>query len=181
MDDGDCRNFVSFLQMGISWKLVHSSGYPSCLGDRSSNEVQSSKLKAQSSKLKGGEGMKQENLWLILGMAVVTFIPRFIPMAFLSRRAIPERIKVGLEYIPVAILSCYCLSNPLFRRTRSFYSSTSAPTFCHTCFCLCLESKKPLGIGCFGNAGLLGIGIYLYKTHSAWSRESWSQEIWFRH
>jgi branched-subunit amino acid transport protein len=49
--------------------------------------------------------MKQENLLLILGMAVVTFIPRFIPMAFLSRRAIPENIKAGLEYIPVGILS----------------------------------------------------------------------------
>ena len=49
--------------------------------------------------------MKQENLLLILGMAIVTFIPRFIPLAFLSRRAIPERIKAGLEYIPVAILS----------------------------------------------------------------------------
>jgi len=49
--------------------------------------------------------MKQENLLLIFGMAIVTFIPRFIPMAFLSRRNIPEKVKVGLEYIPVAILS----------------------------------------------------------------------------
>jgi branched-subunit amino acid transport protein len=49
--------------------------------------------------------MSDENLLLILGMAVVTFIPRFIPLAFLSRRAIPERIKAALEYIPVAILS----------------------------------------------------------------------------
>ncbi len=49
--------------------------------------------------------MKQETLLLISGMAIVTFIPRFIPMAFLSRRNIPEKVKGVLEYIPVAILS----------------------------------------------------------------------------
>ena len=49
--------------------------------------------------------MKQEVLWLLLGMAAVTFLPRFFPMAFLTRMAIPERVKRGLDYIPVAILS----------------------------------------------------------------------------
>ena len=49
--------------------------------------------------------MSYETLLLIFGMAMVTFIPRFIPMAFFSRRVIPEKIKMGLEYIPVAILS----------------------------------------------------------------------------
>jgi branched-subunit amino acid transport protein len=42
---------------------------------------------------------------LILGMAFVTFVPRFLPMAFLSRWVLPERVKLGLDYIPVAILS----------------------------------------------------------------------------
>ncbi|MFH1670079.1 MAG: AzlD domain-containing protein [Patescibacteria group bacterium] len=49
--------------------------------------------------------MSYENLLLIFGMAIVTFIPRFIPIAFLSRWEIPEKAKMGLEYIPVAILS----------------------------------------------------------------------------
>ena len=49
--------------------------------------------------------MRCETLLVILGMAIVTFIPRFVPMAFLSRRDIPEKVKMGLEYIPVAILS----------------------------------------------------------------------------
>jgi len=42
---------------------------------------------------------------LLLGMAVVTFLPRFFPMAFLTRMTIPEKVKIGLDYIPVAILS----------------------------------------------------------------------------
>jgi branched-subunit amino acid transport protein len=49
--------------------------------------------------------MKPEILWLLFGMAVVTFLPRFIPMAFLTRMAIPEKVKTGLDYIPAAILS----------------------------------------------------------------------------
>ncbi len=49
--------------------------------------------------------MRLDVFWLILGMAIVTFVSRFIPMAFFSRRIIPERAKVGLAYIPVSILS----------------------------------------------------------------------------
>jgi len=38
-------------------------------------------------------------------MALVTFLPRFFPMAFLTRRALSERVKKGLEYFPTSILS----------------------------------------------------------------------------
>ena len=38
-------------------------------------------------------------------MAFATFVPRFIPMALLSRLVIPERVKKGLDYIPTSILS----------------------------------------------------------------------------
>jgi branched-subunit amino acid transport protein len=49
--------------------------------------------------------MRREILILILGMASVTFLPRFLPLAFLTRRFIHERVRAGLEYIPVSILS----------------------------------------------------------------------------
>ncbi len=49
--------------------------------------------------------MREEMLAIILGMAVVTFLPRFLPMAFLTRWVIPEKVKMGLGYIPTAILS----------------------------------------------------------------------------
>lgn len=49
--------------------------------------------------------MRLEILILILGMAIVTFLPRFLPMALFSRRSLPERIKKGLEYFPISILS----------------------------------------------------------------------------
>lgn len=49
--------------------------------------------------------MRPEILFLILGMAAVTFLPRFLPMALVSRLAIPDRAKAFLEYVPVAVLS----------------------------------------------------------------------------
>lgn len=44
-------------------------------------------------------------LILILGMGLVTFLPRFLPMAFLSRWVVPNKVRIGLGYFPVAILS----------------------------------------------------------------------------
>ncbi len=49
--------------------------------------------------------MREEMLAIIFGMAAVTFLPRFLPIAFLTRWVIPERVKMGLGYIPAAILS----------------------------------------------------------------------------
>jgi len=49
--------------------------------------------------------MREEIVLLILGMALVTFLPRFLPMAFLNRWVLPETVKKGLEYFPISILS----------------------------------------------------------------------------
>ena len=49
--------------------------------------------------------MREGMLVTIFGMAVVTFLPRFLPMALLTRWVIPEKVKMGLGYIPAAILS----------------------------------------------------------------------------
>lgn len=38
-------------------------------------------------------------------MALVTFLPRFFPMVLLNRRVLPEKVKKGLEYFPISILS----------------------------------------------------------------------------
>ena len=38
-------------------------------------------------------------------MGLVTFLPRFLPMGLLTRWVIPERVKMGLEFIPISILS----------------------------------------------------------------------------
>jgi branched-subunit amino acid transport protein len=64
--------------------------------------------------------LKQEMLWIIAGMAVVTFLPRFLPMALLTKWTIPKKIKLGLEYIPVAILSAIVFPIPFFDGEGTF-------------------------------------------------------------
>lgn len=42
---------------------------------------------------------------MFLGMWIVTFFPRWLPIFFLSNRKLPEWLNQGLEMIPVALLS----------------------------------------------------------------------------
>jgi len=42
--------------------------------------------------------------WLVLGMMVVTYVPRLMPIAFLRQMNLPPRLKSFLEYIPYAAL-----------------------------------------------------------------------------
>ena len=49
--------------------------------------------------------IKSEYLLLVLGMGLVTYIPRWVPIFFLSRRQLPPWFAEWLDFIPVAILS----------------------------------------------------------------------------
>jgi branched chain amino acid efflux pump len=42
---------------------------------------------------------------LVIGMGLVTYLPRFVPLALLSRRQLPRWLTDWLDLIPVAILS----------------------------------------------------------------------------
>lgn len=48
-------------------------------------------------------------LFLILGMGVVTYLPRWLPLHYLSRRSLPDWFVQWLELIPAAILSALLL------------------------------------------------------------------------
>lgn len=42
---------------------------------------------------------------LIFFMALVTFLPRVLPVLLLSRRSLPEPVERWLSYVPVAVLA----------------------------------------------------------------------------
>jgi branched-subunit amino acid transport protein len=44
-------------------------------------------------------------LLTILGMAVVTYLPRLLPVYFLSSRSLPPLVVDWLRYVPVAVLA----------------------------------------------------------------------------
>ena len=48
-------------------------------------------------------------LLLIIGMGIVTYLPRLIPLLVLSRRYLPNWLAEGLDLIPAAILGALLL------------------------------------------------------------------------
>ncbi len=46
-----------------------------------------------------------EAVLLVVLMAVVTYMPRVIPVLVLSRRKLPEPVERWLSYVPVAVLA----------------------------------------------------------------------------
>jgi len=46
---------------------------------------------------------------VVLGMGVVTYIPRWLPLFFLSRRSLPQWLVEWLDLIPAAILGALLL------------------------------------------------------------------------
>ena len=49
--------------------------------------------------------MKTDYLIIIVGMAAVTYFPRFIPLLVLTRRQLPQWLIEWLDLIPASILS----------------------------------------------------------------------------
>ena len=54
--------------------------------------------------------MEQEAIFLtILGMALVTYIPRLLPVWLLSSKSLPKVVVAWLRYVPVAVLAAMLL------------------------------------------------------------------------
>lgn len=53
--------------------------------------------------------MHENYLYVVLGMGIVTYVPRWLPLVFLSRRELPQWFEQWLDLIPAAILSALIL------------------------------------------------------------------------
>lgn len=53
-------------------------------------------------------------LFLIIGMAVVTFIPRFFPLLLLSKKEIAPSLSRWMSFIPVSIFAALVASDIFF-------------------------------------------------------------------
>lgn len=58
--------------------------------------------------------MSSESLVLILGMAIVTFIPRFFPLLLLSKKEISPSFSRWMSFIPVSIFAALVASDIFF-------------------------------------------------------------------
>ncbi|HNY64994.1 MAG TPA: AzlD domain-containing protein [Deltaproteobacteria bacterium] len=49
--------------------------------------------------------IREHVVWIIVGTAVVTVIPRVVPLVLLSRMRLPALFERWLSYVPVAVLA----------------------------------------------------------------------------
>lgn len=79
--------------------------------------------------------MGENYLLLFLGMALVTYLPRFLPLYVLSRIQIPRPFALWLSYVPVAVLAALVApglllsEGQLFISFKNYYLLASLPTF----------------------------------------------------
>ncbi|GLC87767.1 AzlD domain-containing protein [Lysinibacillus piscis] len=59
-------------------------------------------------------------IWLIIGCALVTWLPRVIPFIFVRSIQLPAVMLKWLSYIPICILSALVIENLLDTESQSF-------------------------------------------------------------
>lgn len=64
-------------------------------------------------------------LYTILGMALVTFLPRLLPLWLLSARSLPPLVVAWLRYVPPAVLAAMLLPAVLAPNDRVDLSSAN--------------------------------------------------------
>lgn len=64
--------------------------------------------------------IKMSMLILILGCAIVTFIPRVLPLIFVRRFRLPEVMLKWLTYIPICILTALMVENVILKSEDTF-------------------------------------------------------------
>lgn len=74
-------------------------------------------------------------IFIILGMALVTYLPRFLPMYILTRLKIPQIVIDWLKYVPVAVLAALIVpgiitaDREIFIALSNTYLLASLPAF----------------------------------------------------
>jgi branched-subunit amino acid transport protein len=61
---------------------------------------------------------------IIVGMAIVTYIPRLLPVIFLSSKRLPRFIEIWLSHIPAAVLAAL-VAPAIFIDQQQFNLSSS--------------------------------------------------------
>lgn len=57
----------------------------------------------------------QTFILIILGTMLVTYIPRMLPLVFLSKVTLPKKVEKFLDYIPIAILGAILFQSVLYK------------------------------------------------------------------
>jgi branched-subunit amino acid transport protein len=79
--------------------------------------------------------MFKNYILILLGMTAVTYIPRVLPLWFLTKRELPQALRIWLQYIPAAILAALTMPSLLIQNEQLHLNWTNTallaaiPTF----------------------------------------------------
>ena len=96
---------------------------------------------------------------LVAGMGLVTFLPRWVPLFFLSKRQLPQWLIEWLELVPVAILSALLVPALITHGTPRVFHPLSPemlvaiPTFAVAWFSKSLGGTLVVGMALYWGAG----------------------------
>lgn len=98
-------------------------------------------------------------IMLIAAMGAVTYLPRFLPIAFLSRRKLPDQFVTWLDYVPAAILSALVAPSLFLAQGAVAYNRPDLLAAIPT-FIFAWKTKS------LGGTVVVGMGIYWFLTHN---------------
>lgn len=99
-------------------------------------------------------------LLTIVGMTLVTYIPRFVPVLALASRTLPEPLIRWLSYVPTAVLSAMLVPSLLLKDTSFDFSMENYFLWAAIpAFILAWRTKSFFGTVALG-MGLVAAGRY---------------------
>ena len=102
------------------------------------------------------------NEWLLIAlMALVTYLPRALPLAFAGRVRLPAALERGLEFVPIAVLTAIIAQTALVRdgaldlSLHNHHAIAASVAFAVALFTRHLFLTIVAGLACFALLGLL--------------------------
>ncbi|MDD4730600.1 MAG: AzlD domain-containing protein [Desulfovibrio sp.] len=107
--------------------------------------------------------MDQRTLLLtILGMALVTYIPRALPALTLSSRSLPGPVRRFLSFVPVAVLSALLLPSLLAPNAQLDFSGSNIFLWVSLILLpICIKTRSFFGTVAMG-MGLVALARWLF-------------------
>jgi branched-subunit amino acid transport protein len=99
--------------------------------------------------------------WTIVGMAVVTYLPRLLPTLFLSGRTLPPVIAAWLRLVPPAVLAAMLAPALLVREERFDLGHDNLFLWAGLIAFAVAWKWKSLSVTVMVGMGLVALGRYL--------------------
>ena len=70
-----------------------------------------------------------KTMWLIIGLMIVTYIPRLLPFILISNKKLPSKLTSFLEYVPYAALGALIIPGALTSVSGQPFATSVGLTF----------------------------------------------------